>query len=205
MRWLIDGYNVMHAGGRLGPRLGREGFRRARRRFLDELVATLGLDQAERTTVVFDASVPPGDFPLETTYRGLKLAFALGDDDADTRIERMIAQDSNPRTLMVISSDRRIRQAAARRRSRQLTADAFWDLIDDLKKRPARDDIRGEVITRPPLDREVCASPEESALWLETFRELAESAEIREVLASNDVLLSDRDLTEIQRQVDREP
>ena len=29
MRWLIDGYNVMHAAGRLGPKLGREGFRRA--------------------------------------------------------------------------------------------------------------------------------------------------------------------------------
>ena len=29
MRWLIDGYNVMHAEGRLGPkRLGPEGFRR---------------------------------------------------------------------------------------------------------------------------------------------------------------------------------
>ncbi len=32
MRWLIDGYNVMYGGGRLGPKLCREGFRRARRR-----------------------------------------------------------------------------------------------------------------------------------------------------------------------------
>ncbi len=28
MRWLIDGYNVMHAAGLLGPKLSRDGFRR---------------------------------------------------------------------------------------------------------------------------------------------------------------------------------
>ena len=26
MHWLIDGYNVMHAGGRLGPKLSARGF-----------------------------------------------------------------------------------------------------------------------------------------------------------------------------------
>ena len=65
MRWLIDGYNVMHAGGHLVPKLGREGFRRERRRFLDELAGALGPDRTAGTTVVFDASVPPGDFPIE--------------------------------------------------------------------------------------------------------------------------------------------
>ncbi len=72
MRWLIDGYNVMHAGGRLGPKLGREGFRRARRRFLNELAATLPSEEAEHTTVVFDASVPPGDFKVEDAIRDCK-------------------------------------------------------------------------------------------------------------------------------------
>ena len=123
MRWLIDGYNVMHAGGRLGPKLGREGFRRARRRFLDELAAALGPDVAGQTTVVFDASVPPGRLPLDANYRGLGVLFALGDENADARIEQLIAEHSNPKTLTVVSSDRRIRQAAARRRTRSLTAE----------------------------------------------------------------------------------
>ncbi len=106
----------MHAGGRLGPKLSREGFRRARRRFLDELAMALGPQAARQTTVVFDASVHPGDFALDANYRGLGILFALGDENADARIEQLIAADSNPRTLTVVSSDRRIRQAAERRR-----------------------------------------------------------------------------------------
>ncbi len=129
MRWLIDGYNIMHAGGRLAPKLGREGFRRARRRFLDDLAQALGNERASQTTVVFDASVPPGDFPLVTTYRGIHLVFALEDEDADTRIEQIIGHDSNPRTLTVISSDRRIRQAASRRRARPLDGRAVLGLV----------------------------------------------------------------------------
>ncbi len=138
MRWLIDGYNVMHAGGRLGPKLGREGFRRARRRFLDDLAAALVHGTVEQTTVVFDASLPPGDFPLQSNYRGIQVVFALGDENADARIEQLIADDSNPKTLTVISSDRRIRQAATRRRSPSLPAEKFWEHLDRLQERAAR-------------------------------------------------------------------
>ena len=96
MRWLIDGYNVMHAGGRLGPKLCREGFRRARRRFLDDLADALGPGAAAETTVVFDASAPPGDFPLDSTFRGLGVLFALGDENADARIESLISRAFEP-------------------------------------------------------------------------------------------------------------
>src|ERR1700679_2692567 len=108
MRWLIDGYNVMHAGGWVVAKLGGEGFRRARRRFLDELASALGPQTARQTTVVFDASVHPGDFALDAEYRGLGILSALGDENADARIEQLIAADSNPRALTVVSSDRRI-------------------------------------------------------------------------------------------------
>jgi predicted RNA-binding protein with PIN domain len=206
MRWLIDGYNIMHAGGRLGPKLGREGFRRARRRFLDDLAQALGSERAPQTTVVFDASVPPGDFPIVTTYRGIHLVFALDDEDADTRIELLIGQDSNPATLTVISSDRRIRQAASRRRARPLTADQFWDWFDDLRLQAAlaRKPRKVAPEPQPVLDRGARLSSEESAFWLETFRDL-ETPEFREAIAPNKALLTDAEIAEIQRQVDREP
>ena len=107
MRWLIDGYNVMHAGGRLGPKLGREGFRRARRRFLDDLAAALERGTIEQTTVVFDASLPPGDFALQSNYRGIRVVFALEEESADARIELLVAGDSSPKTLDDHFSDRR--------------------------------------------------------------------------------------------------
>jgi predicted RNA-binding protein with PIN domain len=206
MRWVIDGYNVMHAGGRLGPKLGREGFRRARRRFLDELAEALSFDPTIQAAVVFDATVPPGDFPIETTYRGLHLLFAVGDESADERIERMIGQDANPKSLTVISSDHRIRQAAARRRATPITADEFWDRIDDLRTRAAgsigpRADGPAPTLA---LDPRLGVTPEESDFWLETFRELAEDPETRRSLAPDSALLTDAEIAEIQRQVDRE-
>jgi uncharacterized protein len=205
MRWLIDGYNVMHAGGRLGSKLGRDGFRRARRRFLDELTTTLGADFAGQTTVVFDASVHPGDFRVDANYRGLGVLFALGDENADARIEQLIAAHSNPKTLTVVSSDHRIRQAAVRRRCRSVTADEFWVLIDDLKERKARK-AKGEASPGSPVsDHERLGAPADSAFWLEAFREVAESEEIQQTLARNDSLLTDAEIAEIERQIEREP
>jgi predicted RNA-binding protein with PIN domain len=204
MRWLIDGYNVMHAAGRIGPKLGREGFRRARRRFLDEVAAAFGPGGAGEVTVVFDASVPPGDFRVEATYRGLDVRFALGDENADARIEQLIARHSNPKTLTVVSSDNRIRQAATRRRSRSLTADEFWVLLDDLKARKSRKSQSGAQPGSPTPDQERGSTPAESSRWLETFREVAGSEQARETLARNDSLLTDAEIAEIKRQIDRE-
>jgi predicted RNA-binding protein with PIN domain len=205
MRWLIDGYNVMHADGRLGPHLGREGFRRARRRFLDELALALGPGLSAETTVVFDASLPPGDFGVVSSYRGLDVRFALGDENADARIEQLIAAHSNPKTLSVVSSDRRIRQAAARRRARSVTAESYWELIDDLKERRAGKPAGERARDRRPSEGKPPAAPDEAAFWLERFREVAEDPTAGEVPTRNDALLTQADIAEIQRQIEREP
>jgi predicted RNA-binding protein with PIN domain len=199
MRWLIDGYNVMHAAGRLGARLGREGFRRARRRFLDELASILPVERDNDVTVVFDASVPPGDFPIASNYRGLNVVFALGDEDADSRIEAIIAHDSSPRTLTVVSSDRRIRQAASRRRAHPLTADEFWDLKDHVRAAPSP-----PMGPRAPVDRDVPPDADESAFWVETFRDAEDVPGAGEVTSPSAAMLTDAEVAEIQRLVDRE-
>jgi uncharacterized protein len=204
MHWLIDGYNVMHAGGRLGPKLGREGFRRARRRFLDELSAALGPDRARQTTIVFDASVHPGDFTLDAEYRGLGILFALGDENADARIELLIAQHTKPKTLTVVSSDNRIRLAATRRRTKLLTADQFWEMIDDFKERGR---LKVKVaVPRKSVPQVHAAQPanDDAAYWLEAFREVDQLPEIRDAVSPNEALLTDADIAEIKRQVQRE-
>ncbi len=191
MHWLIDGYNVMHAGGRLGPKLGREGFRRARRRFLDELSAALGPDRARQTTIVFDASVHPGDFALDAEYRGLGILFALGDENADARIELLIAQHTKPKTLTVVSSDNRIRQAANRRRTKSLTADQFWELIDDLKER-GRIKVKAQALPEPaPRVHTERPTQDESAHWMETFRDVDLLPEIQQAISPNEAELPD--------------
>jgi uncharacterized protein len=202
MRWIIDGYNVMHAGGRLGPKVGREGFRRARRRFLDEVAAALPSEETEETTVVFDASAPPGDFKLDDRYRGLHVVFALGDENADARIEQLIAAHAVPKALTVVSSDRRIRQAARRRSATVMTAEDYWYRLDDLKERE-----RGRHEAKPS-GRESTAG-DRAALdpehWQEVFRDLDASIETREALAPDAALLTEEEIAELKRQIEREP
>lgn len=194
----------MHAGGRLGPKLGREGFRRARRRFLDEISGALGSQVAHQTTVVFDASVHPGDFALDAQYRELGIVFALGDENADARIEKLIAADSNPRTLAVVSSDRRIRQAALRRRARSFTAEEYWDLIDDLKERRHQKKTVELNPTPRSNDAEQPETTDDTQLWLEAFREVGDLLGIQDAFTPNRAILTDAEIAEIEREIERE-
>ena len=151
MRTLIDGYNLMFALGLLGKRHGPDGFRKVRTRFLNDLATALGAVSSHQTTIVFDASDPPGHLPRESTYKGMTIVFAVDDESADERIERLIAAHSAPKSLTVVSTDHRIRQAANRRRARALTADVFWQELETRK--------RGHPPRRAPQRRGTVAPP----------------------------------------------
>lgn len=261
MQWLIDGYNVMHAAGAIESRTGRERFRQARKRFLNEMAAALG-PLVHDTTVVFDASKHPGDFPIESVYKGITVVFALSDEDADARIERMIAGHSNPRALTVVSTDRRVRQAATRRKARAMRADDFLDRMKTLaherpkptadrpdKKPPAalmddaekayweqvfgsiddEDHPSDDFVDRPPAAAEPGVKPKpaarpdskaaerstgrppkadrkaaENAHWQKVFGSIDDDPDFREALRPERTLLTDAEIAEIQREIDRE-
>jgi predicted RNA-binding protein with PIN domain len=205
MQWLIDGYNLMYAIiGPEGKRLRPSAFRLQRRRFLNLLVDCLGVDRASQTTVVFDAKSPPADFELETSYKGLTLFFALGDESADARIETLIAGHSVPRSLTVVSSDRRLRIAATRRKAHCLTSDQFLDLLDRFQGERRREKGTGSPEARSVADRPATPSADDSAYWLEQFRELEEAPEARELEVRRSSLLTDEEIARIQREVDGE-
>ncbi len=205
MLWLIDGYNLMHAAGALdGREQRRELFHRKRRRFLSDLADALGPERCRETTVVLDASTPPADFPLETVYQGLNLIFALSDENADARIEHLIAAHSAPKSLTVVSSDRRIRQAARRRRARTLSADEFLDVLARFQA-----DKRHEMTSQNPatprsLDRDAPLSAEEAAHWMAEFGELDAAPETKEAFSPGATLLTDDEIARIQKEIDNE-
>lgn len=206
MQWLIDGYNLMHASGAAGdPGSSAETFRRRRRRFLNELAARLGSQRARETTIVFDAKSPPTDFPLESTYQGLQVIFALGDENADARIEELIAAHSAPKALTVVSSDRRVRQAASRRRARALTSDEFLDRLDRLRPEPAAGTPDARSSPGQAIDRDQPLSASERAYWVAEFREVEQLPEAREAVSPDAPLLTDADIARIRREVEREP
>lgn len=203
MRYLIDGYNVMYEGGLLGKRLGPDGFRRVRLRFLNDLADALGPFDALQTTVVFDAAASPPHLARETVHQGISVVYAVDDENADARIERLIASDSAPKSLSVVSTDRRVRQAATRRKARSVSADAFWVELSARRQRNARTAVA--VPPRANRSRERAPTPEESAFWLNEFRDLDLRAETHGALNNAPTLLTDAEIAEIEREIDREP
>ncbi len=122
---LIDGYNLMHAKGLMPAGRAPRGLHEARSRFLDAVAAQLGPARAAVTTVVFDAADPPKRTPLGR-FREMAVVYAVGDENADARLETLIQAHATPKKLTVVSSDRRVLEAARRRKARCLNADQFW-------------------------------------------------------------------------------
>lgn len=202
MRLLIDGYNLMHAAGLLPGKIGPEGLRRTRHRFLNDLAARLGPERAAETTVVFDASsLPVSQRPI-MPHKGMTVIYAIEDEDADSRIEHLIAAHSAPRSLTVVSSDRRLRRAAARRRAAAVTADAFLDQLDaDRRKRlapPPSPSCEERGRTDGPCPREVDR-------WIGEFAGLAEDPDLLDVPDPISAAWTDAELEEVAAEVAAEP
>jgi predicted RNA-binding protein with PIN domain len=200
MQWLIDGYNVMHAAGAIDGREGRVRFRLARRRFLNDLAAGLG-PLVHDATVVFDASKPPGDFPIESVYKGITVVFALADEDADARIERIIAHHSHPKDVTVVSSDRRVRLAATRRKARAMKADDFLDRLTTLAYERPNPDPDDHPEAKPPA---ALMDDAEKAFWQEVFGSIDDDPVVRKAMKPEPTLLTDAEIEQIQREIDEE-
>ena len=119
MRYLIDGYNLMYAAGLLGKKLGPDRFRQVRTRFLNDVASALGPIESQLTTVVFDASQAPDDQPTELNHQGISVIFAVDNENADERIEELIApsfraQEPDGRLLRPPHSNRRDASQGAR-------------------------------------------------------------------------------------------
>ena len=199
MRTLIDGYNLMHAVGLMGRPFGPDEFRKARRRFLNDLAGLLDAVEAHLTTVVFDATHPPPDRPNRETHKGIEVLYAVGDDDADERIEILIAAHSHPKALRVVSTDLRIRQAATRRKATAVTSDAYWSTLQDRKRRPV-------APTGPAAEpRERISSTADAAYWLAEFGDLDGQAETLDAFQPPDFAPTDAEVERIRREVEREP
>ena len=85
---------------------------------------------------MFDASDSPWGVAKQSEHRGITVQFAAKDTDADTVIEQLIAADSAPKRLTVVSSDHRIQRAAKRRKAIAVDSDIWFAQI--LRDRAAR-------------------------------------------------------------------
>jgi len=140
---LIDGYNLIApvaAPGSLRRKTAASGgssdwLRVERTRLIDKLVGGLDERLCRETTVVFDAAgmskLVMNRLGLERRQvdRGIEIEFAVDYDEADDRIEELIAAHSTPKRLTVVSSDHRIQVAAKRRSAMPVDAEQWLDSL----------------------------------------------------------------------------
>jgi hypothetical protein len=88
--------------------------------------------------------------------------YAFGYEDADELLEELIRRAPQPKLLQVVSSDRRIQQAAHRRRARTIGAEQWLEQLERNRHRAPEGRAPDE---KPPEP----ASEEEIQFWRELF------------------------------------
>ena len=160
MRYLIDGYNLLHALGLARKTGGRAAWDRARRDLLDWLADRHGAAAGD-VTVVFDAQNSLGGV-VEESHRGLRVLRHRG-RTADDVIEDQLRDERSPKTLTVVSNDARVREAATRSGAAVLKCGEYVDqLLGAIRSRP------GAPPDESP-EKDVQPSAAEKAEWLRTF------------------------------------
>jgi predicted RNA-binding protein with PIN domain len=171
MPTLIDGYNLLHAMGRLTARAGKQALEGARRSLLLRVRAGHG-PGAHDVTVVFDARGAPEGAPTESSHEGIQIKFARG-QTADDLIEDLIRAEPSPRFLVVVSDDHRVQRAARRRGCQTLGCLDYYERL--LARRPASPPPPAAPSAKP----EGC-TPEETRRWLDTFGDIDDDPQLRE-------------------------
>jgi uncharacterized protein len=128
MRFLIDGYNLMHAVGYVVPRSTEAQFHSARTKFLDWLADELKrVPLKVEVRVVFDAQHSKKDLG-SSSHRGLIVQFSFR-ETADDLIETLLHREASPQDVTVVSNDGRLQKSAQRAGSKLVACSKFVDWL----------------------------------------------------------------------------
>jgi len=142
MRWLIDGYNVIRRDPELRAREAES--LEAGRRALLHLLARAHREPRDEFTVVFDGARVSGGAPSAGRIRVIFSRPPLTADDELMRLARQLRSGA-----VVVSSDRKIQDAARRAGSPALTAEQFLEALEFQEDPPT------EGLSAPPAEAEL--------------------------------------------------
>ncbi|MHC4541086.1 MAG: NYN domain-containing protein, partial [Planctomycetota bacterium] len=114
----------------------------------------------KKAEIIFDGTGPPDKSGFDA-IGNLEVLFAGLGTDADSVIEDKIKASTAPKGLTIVSSDRRLRQAARTRRAMAVKSDVFWTQLQkqlSRKKKP-----------REPAAKRQGLSQSETEQWLDVF------------------------------------
>lgn len=155
MAVIIDGHNLLHSihkEDRDYDPVSDVGLCRILGRYFGQI--------KDRGEIVFDGTGPRDKSEFDN-ISNLEVFFAGLNSDADTVIEDKIKANTAPRRLTVVSSDRRIRDAARRRRATVVKSQVFWEGVQKQLSRKKK-------MKEPPAKRQGI-SESETEQWLDFF------------------------------------
>jgi len=130
MRILIDGYNLLFQSPFIGKGRGRGWLERARRNLIVYLHSRIAEELLQKTFVVFDAS-QVGDSNVDyRSDKGVTVLFSRLHAEADDLLEEFIRKHPSPKSLLVVSSDQRVRKCAKARRAVSINSEHFLTGLD---------------------------------------------------------------------------
>jgi len=116
---------------------------------------------AETGEIVFDGSGPADKSVFGVAGR-MEVFFSGFRKDADSVIEEKVQASTAPRRLTVVSSDRRLRKAAAARDAKAVKSELFWESV-------LRELRRKGPIVKEPEEKLEGLTEGETERWMDVF------------------------------------
>ena len=155
MAVIIDGHNLLHSINKGGPDSGPISDVR-----LCQVISRYLKLIDEKGEIVFDGTGPRDKSGFDN-ISNLEVFFAGLRSDADTVIEDKIKASTAPKRLTVVSSDRRLRDAARKRKATVAKSEVFWNNVQ--KQLSRKNKVKELLAKREGL------SESETDQWLKFF------------------------------------
>jgi len=157
MPFLIDGYNLYHTACKWS-----EEWASLTPPQLCLWIAEDMQRQNEQATIVFDGTRPRAAGVACENLPRIKIHYSGPKSDADTLVETLIGENTAPRRLIVVSSDRKIRAAARRRKAVSLSSRDYLLELFKRQDKPAPP-------PKEPQEKRKGISKEQRNQWLDLF------------------------------------
>jgi predicted RNA-binding protein with PIN domain len=115
-----------------------------------EMLADFVETKKARVHVVFDGAPEP-HYPEGSTYHGVKISYSPKGQDADQKIRKIVQKTSNPKEIVIVTSDRSLASYTKVCSAKHMYSVEFLDLLAEekikqrAKKKEEKPPVKGEL------------------------------------------------------------
>lgn len=130
-RLLVDGYNLLFGQGWAQPnQKNHPTLQRGRETLVAQLAARTTPEQRPLIWVIFDSLDAPSRLPSSFRLRDMEILFSREWASADELLQHILVSHSNPKSLVVISSDHSVQRKAIARGATPYDQDQWINAIE---------------------------------------------------------------------------